>query len=51
VDSDLCPSESEVEGQGLGTGWEEGTRLGIAGKGCEVSIGERAAWKWAPLGR
>jgi len=49
VDSDPCPSESEVEG--LGRGWEEGTRLGIAGKGCDVSMGERAAWERAPLGR
>jgi len=45
VDSDSCPSESKVEGRG------EGTRLGIAGKGCEVSVGERAARERAPLGR
>ena len=35
----------------LGRGWEEGTRLEIAGKGCEVSVGERAASERAPLGR
>ena len=34
-----------------GRGWEERTRLGITGKGCEVSVGERAAWERAPLGR
>ena len=34
-----------------GRGWGEGTSLGIAGKGCEVSMGERAARERAPLGR
>jgi len=34
-----------------GRGWEEETRFGIAGKGCEVSVGERAASERAPLGR
>jgi len=56
------PSESEVEGSGPGEGLGRhanegdrsggrGPRLGIVGRACEVSIGERAVPELAPLGQ
>ena len=48
-DSGPWPSESEVEGPGLGRIWEEGTGLGIAGRPFHVGIGERTVWEQCPL--